>query len=90
MNDTTNTKKPSETNKPIHKIRVGSISVSIWENAFDKGKPTYRAAWPRRTGTTRAIGRRRERFEPTTSSWSPRWPSSPRTGCLTARTSHRW
>ena len=44
MNDTTNTKKPSETNKPIHKIRVGSISVSIWENAFDKGKPAYRAA----------------------------------------------
>ena len=45
MNDTTDKKDaPSETNTPIHKIRVGSISVSIWQNAFDKGKTTYRAA----------------------------------------------
>ena len=43
MNDTTAT-KTTETNKPIHKIRVGSISVSIWENASDDGRVTHRAS----------------------------------------------
>jgi hypothetical protein len=42
MNNPTN-KKPTETNKPIHKIRLGSISVTIWENASDNGKTSYRA-----------------------------------------------
>jgi hypothetical protein len=30
-------------NKPAHKVRLGSLSVTVWENAFDEGRPTYRA-----------------------------------------------
>ena len=38
------TTKAAETNnKPVHKIRVGSITAAIWQNAFDDGKTkTYR------------------------------------------------
>jgi hypothetical protein len=40
-----NTKKQqtTEKTKPVHKIRLGSISVSIWENARENGKTSYRA-----------------------------------------------
>ena len=37
------TKNETEKNKPAHKVRLGSLSVTIWENAFDEGRPTYRA-----------------------------------------------
>ena len=42
MNEAATTKTP-EKNKPVHKIRLGQLSVSIWENAFDNGRPTYRS-----------------------------------------------
>ena len=41
------TTKATETNnnQPVHKIRVGSISAAIWQNAFDDGKTkTYRTS----------------------------------------------
>lgn len=38
MNDTT-----KEKTKPVHKVRLGNISASIWENTADDGKLNYRA-----------------------------------------------
>jgi hypothetical protein len=37
------TKNETERNMPAHKIRLGSLSVTIWESAFDEGRTTYRA-----------------------------------------------
>jgi hypothetical protein len=37
------TKDETGKSKPAHKVRLGSLSVTIWQNAFDEGKPTYRA-----------------------------------------------
>jgi hypothetical protein len=37
------TKDETEKNKPAHKIRLGGLAVTLWENAFDEGRPTYRA-----------------------------------------------
>ena len=37
------TKDETAKSKPAHKVRLGSLSVTIWQNAFDEGKPTYRA-----------------------------------------------
>ena len=37
MNETAEP-KTTEKNKPAHKIRLGSLAVTIWENAFDEGK----------------------------------------------------
>jgi hypothetical protein len=37
------TTKTHEKNTPAHKIRLGQIAVSIWENSFDNGRQTYRA-----------------------------------------------
>ena len=42
MKTTTNTNTTSN-NKPVHKIRMGSISAAIWENAFDTDRTTHRA-----------------------------------------------
>ena len=42
MKETTN-QTTTEKNKPAHKIRLGSVSATIWENAFEDGRTTYRA-----------------------------------------------
>ena len=35
------TNNETETNQPAHKIRLGRLAVTIWQNAFDEGRPTY-------------------------------------------------
>ncbi len=68
MKTTTNTNATSN-NKPVHKIRLGSISAAIWENAFDTDKTTHRRFWSSRTATPRGTGRRPARFAPRISCW---------------------
>ena len=42
MSETT-TMNTTEKTKPVHKIRLGNLSASIWENTSDDGKTNYRA-----------------------------------------------
>jgi site-specific recombinase XerD len=37
------TKDETAKNKPAHRVRLGSLSVTVWQSAFGEGKPTYRA-----------------------------------------------
>jgi hypothetical protein len=43
MKTTTNNTNTTSNNKPVHKIRLGSVSAAIWENAFDADRTTHRA-----------------------------------------------
>jgi hypothetical protein len=37
MSSNTNTNQAAKTRKPVDKVRIGSVTASIWENTNDKG-----------------------------------------------------
>jgi hypothetical protein len=43
----TNTKKKTENKPPVDRLRVGSVTASIWENQTEKGK-RYSATYEQR------------------------------------------